>query len=784
MDGRTERPWQNLNRIAFIGSYVPRQCGIGTFTNDLLESVAEVAPKIRLMSVAMNDREEGYDYNQRVGYEILDQREADYRLAADYLNIQKIDVVSLQHEYGLFGGTGDPHPNGEYILDLASRLYMPVVATLHTVLKEPTAGQKKVMQDLGEVCDKLVVMADRAETFLTDIYGIPSEKIACIPHGIPDRPFVDPNYYKDQFGIEGKKVILTFGLLSPNKGIEKMIEALPRIVEKYPDARYIVLGATHPNVKAQYGESYRQSLMERAQELGVSGCLRFYNRFVELEELCQFLGSADIYVTPYLNEAQIVSGTLAYALGTGNATVSTPYWYAQEMLADGRGKLVPFNDPQALADSIIELLDNEVDRHAMRKRAYQFSRQMSWTNVAKQYLDLFDKCKRKRSQSPRPEPSTELRSARPGHLPRVNFHHLHTLSDSCGIMQHANRCVPWRDHGYCTDDNARSLIAVLWAHQHMTDTKQRQELNDLAGIYLSFLHHALNPKVGRFRNFMSYDRQWLEEYGSDDSHARALWGLGETVAKGAVPGHVALAVQLFNSALPIVSDFPFARSQAYALIGIHSYLQRFSGDTRARRIRGELAWRLFNHFADPVADDWPWFEDEVTYANPRICQALLLSGQWMFEPRMVELGLKSLRWLVDIQTTSEGFFGPVGNLGWYQRGGEIPRFDQQPIEATCMIDACLQAHGITSDQFYLDAAYRALNWFLGDNDLKLPLYDPDTGGGCDGLQAHGVNENKGAESTLAWLLSLLAMYNHGQAQPALSEKTQPATAQLTEARTS
>lgn len=737
-------------KMVLVGTYLPRQCGIATFTSDLLSALVHENPEGECWAMVMNDTPEGYRYPPEVRFEVDQRTLSDYRMAADFLNMSQVDMVCLQHEFGIFGGE-----DGSYILELISHLRMPVVTTLHTVLQVPSTSQFAILRKIAQVSDRLVVMSHKAKEILKTVYHVPGEKIAMIAHGIPDVPFVDPNYYKDQFGVEGRKVILTFGLLSPGKGIETMIDALPDVVRKHPDTVYIVLGATHPHVRREQGESYRLSLQRRARELGVADQLIFYNRFVDLSELCEFLGAADLYVTPYLNREQIVSGTLAYALGTGKATISTPYWYAEEMLADGRGRLVPFRDPKALAEQVNELFDREVRRHAMRKRAYMFCRDMVWKEVARKYLELFAEVRRQREDRPRPVFRPSTLNASPREMPQPKLDHLIRMTDDVGILQHAKFIVPDRHHGYCTDDNARALIAVLIAQQFLPESKT---LTRLACTYLGFLHYAYNEASGRFRNFMSYDRRWAEEVGSEDAHGRALWGLGTAVAQAESEEIRALAASLFERALPPVVEFRSPRAWAFSLVGIDAYLRPFSGDSKVRRVAALLAEKLLDLFQAHATEDWPWIEDCLAYVNGKIPQALILSGRLLQQPEMQEAGLRCLRWLLAVQTDPKGHFVPVGNQGWYPRGGVKARFDQQPIEALGIIEACREAYQVTGDTSWIEGAQRCLDWFLGSNDLNVPLYDYRTGGCCDGLTANGPNLNQGAESTLAWLLSLMNLY--------------------------
>jgi hypothetical protein len=635
---------------------------------------------------------------------------------------------------------------------------MPVVTTLHTILKEPNLQDRHIIMQLAEFSDRLVVMSERSVEFLRDIYRVPEEKIVLIHHGIPDVPFVESDAYKDKFGVSGKKIILTFGLLSPGKGIEVVIDALPEIVKAHPQVIYMVVGATHPHLKAEHGEDYRNSLHRRANELGVADYIVFHDRFVADEDLLEFIGVADIYVTPYQNEAQIISGTLAYALGMGKAVVSTPYWHAQELLAGDRGRLVPFRDPVALAREVIDLLNHPDACRAIQERAYQYGRKMVWSHVGRRYLDTFTEAKQQRLRKNVPEHRLEAFGLRQQQLPEIKLDYLRRMTDDTGLLQHARYTVPDRAHGYCVDDNARALIVAV-------TLQDLQPLDSAAGglaaIYLSFLDHAFNTRTGRFRNFMSYDRRWLEETGSEDSHGRAVWGLGVAVALARDKGQVSFAVDLFHRALEATEQFVHPRAMAFAIIGIHAYMSHYSGDSRAKRMRRMLSDRLMQQFREFATEDWPWCEDTLTYDNARLPQALLLSGQWLPDREMLETGLRALDWLKRVQTDETGgHFAAIGNHGWFPRDGSKARFDQQPIEAAAMVDACIEAFNGTQDEGWSTYAYRCLNWYQGENDLRVPLCDYATGGCRDGLEAQGANENQGAESTLCWLMALLAVYNH------------------------
>ena len=738
-----------IKRLAFIGNYLPRRCGIATFTTDLAESVAAAYPDTQCIALPVNDIEEGYAYPSRVRFELVEKDIDSYRRAADFLNINNVDAVSLQHEYGIFGGRA-----GSHILALLGELRMPIVTTLHTVLQEPDPDQRRVLMDIARQSERLVVMSERGAEFLQEVYGVAAEKIDLIPHGIPDMSFVDPSFFKDQFGVEGKTVLLTFGLLSANKGIETVIEALPAILEKHPNVVYIVLGATHPNVLRHDGESYRLSLQWLAQEKGVESQVIFYNRFVSLEELTEFIGAADIYITPYLNPRQITSGTLAYTVGAGKAVVSTPYWYAEEMLADERGALVPFCEPAALAETVIDLLDNPAKRHAMRKRAYMYGRDMVWPEVARRYMEAFQQARTERRYSARSPFLVKALDRRPIELPPLKIDHMRRMTDDTGILQHALFAVPNYTEGYTLDDNARALIVSIYLEE-----LGHADAFDLTSRYLAFISHAFNTATGRFRNFMDYDRHWLEEVGSDDSHGRALRALATVLGRSNNRALQNFAGWLFEQALPPILETTSPRAWAFALIGIHEYLRRFDGDRHAGQIREELAGRLLKLYQQCRTDDWRWYEDRLTYCNAVLPHAMLLSGRWLGNDAIVGAGFESLEWLAGLQrsTPTGGHFVPIGSNGFYVQGGERARFDQQPVEAQNMAAACLEAYRITGKDTWRREARRAFEWFLGRNDLNLPVYDPNTGGCNDGLHPDRLNANQGAESTLAFLQILLEL---------------------------
>ncbi len=735
-----------LRRMAFIGNHLPRQCGIATFTHDLHHAVSTARPELETFVIAMTDADRTYDYPAVVRFQIHEETIGEYVKAADFLNGAGVDVVSLQHEYGIFGGEA-----GGNIVELLSRLEMPIVTTLHTVLAKPTAKQRHVMDRIIRASAKIVVMSEKGHEFLRSVHDVPARKIDVIPHGIPDFPFLEAHHAKAKFNLAGKMIILTFGLLSPNKGIETMLDAMPKIIESCPNAVYVVLGATHPHLVRQQGEAYRDSLMARAKELGIEDHVVFFNQFVDQATLLDFISMCDVYATPYLNEAQMTSGTLAYSFGLGKAVVSTPYWHAKELLSDGCGILIPFGDAQALSVEISGLLMNDVRRDAMRKRAYAASRSMTWAQTAKRYLTAFET----ESENALPEISLPAEVIGPSksalRTPEIRIEHLLSLCDGTGLLQHAVHSVPDRSHGYCVDDNARALLFSSL----LADFGEAPLSQTLTARFAAFIQHAWNPDTRRFRNFMSYDRRWLEKQGSEDSHGRTLWALGECARRDADQSRRRWAKGLFKTALPVVEEFSSPRAWAFSLLGLDAYCSLVGDDVIANKLRGLLADRLMSSIAMAEAKDWVWFEDLLAYDNARLPQALIQTGLTTLTPRYVEAGLRTLRWLNGLQTTSAGHFRPVGTKSFGRLRQKPEAFDQQPVEAAATISACLVAWQAQGGAEWPIDALRAFEWFLGENDLQTALADQETGSCLDGLHPDRANENKGAESVLSYLLGLV-----------------------------
>jgi glycosyltransferase involved in cell wall biosynthesis len=751
-----------LRRIAVVGNSLPRRCGIATFTTDLHQAISASRPTLETCIVAMTDHGQTYDYPNAVTFEVQDDNIEEYIRAADFLNAGRFDTVCLQHEFGIFGGEA-----GGHVLELLSRLTMPVVTTFHTVLANPTAAQRAVMERIVDASSKVIVMANKGRELLRSVYQVPDDKIEVIAHGIPDVPFVTPDAAKARLGFDGKSVVMTFGLLSPNKGIEVMIDAMPSILKRRADAVYVVLGATHPNLVREQGEAYRNRLMRRVRELGVEDHVVFLDRFVDLPTLLEFISMCDVYVTPYLNEAQMTSGTLAYSFGLGKPVVSTPYWHARELLANGRGVLVPFGDAAAIASKIAELLTDDVRRQAMCRRAYAVSRTMTWERTAEHYMSVFESASQGHWLKVIAPSNTGVQEPRGPAAPDMQIGYFLSMCDDTGLFQHAVHSVPDRSHGYCVDDNARAMLLAC-----ALNSPGEQPLSEiLTARFAAFVQHAWNRDTGRFRNFMGFDRTWLEASGSEDSHGRTLWALGETSRSDASPSRRQWAAALFAEALSTVETFRSPRAWAFTLLGLGAYCAVAPDDLHAQEIRHSLADRLMSCLASVETPDWVWFEEGLAYDNARLPQALMMTGAATQTPEYVQAGLRSLRWLMMRQTTPAGHFRPVGTAGFGELR-QLPRaFDQQPVEATATIAACLTAWRADGDAEWKALATRAFTWFLGSNDLSVALVDPHTGSCRDGLHPDRANENRGGESVLSYLLGLaeirqLARANAGLTKPA------------------
>ncbi len=740
---RTDSKRSSITRIAMIGNSPPRRCGIATFTADLSDGLVVAFPDLAIDLYAMNDRAGGYDYPSRVVCTIDQDEVGDYAAAAHRINESGADIVCVQHEYGIFGGSA-----GAHLLRLLDRVRAPVVVTLHTVLEQPDPEQRAVIEALARRAAKLVVMANRGRDILVRVHGIAAERIAVVPHGVPDRAPGDPQALKRRFGIDGHRVFLTFGLLSPNKGLETMIRAMPAIVEHHRDALYVILGATHPNLVAREGEAYRERLVALAEELGVADNVRFVDGYLAQDEMLDRLATADIYVTPYLNEAQITSGTLSLAVSLGKPVISTPYWHAAELLADGVGALVPFGDREALERSAIMLLDDDEARTAMEARARVAGAQMAWPQVARAYHALFGEALG--SQPARLFPGTDRLSGETLVPPRLDA--IERMTDGCGMIQHSIFSVPDRNHGYCVDDNCRALMLM-----HRFTGAEQARADRLTPIYAAFVQHAWNGSRGRFRNFMGFDRSWLEAEGSEDSFGRTLWALGDTAHLARRNDLRMWASHLFDQVAPHALELGSPRTWAFSILGADAMLEAHPGHEVSERLIRTLADRLMAQRATIRHPGWDWFEAVLAYDNARLPQALLRAARRLGDDAMRDAGHATLAWLDACQTNDEGQFRAVGTDSFGRSFQRPLPFDQQPLEAWAMVDASRDAWEILGDDRWRRAAWRAYSWYLGGNDLGLPIGVALDGGCFDGLMADRANLNQGAESILAFQFACCAL---------------------------
>ena len=729
-------PAQRRARVALVGTYPPRQCGIATFTSDLVEQIARFHPELDFSVYALDNDSAGHEYPD--GIEQLACAEpAAYRAAARAINASGADAVWLQHEYGIFGG-----PDGAMVCDFADRLAAPLILTLHTVLSEPSERQRAILEHLLARASRVMVMSHHSKQLLATRYGAPRELIEVIEHGAPDRAFGGSPAAKAAQGLDARPVLMTFGLLGPGKGLEHAIDALPAILERHPDLVYRIVGATHPDLVARDGEAYREMLMERARTLGVSKSIQWENRFLDTDELLDRLEACDIFVTPYSNLQQSTSGTLSYAVALGKAVVATPYIHAKELLADDVGVLVAPNSAQALSAAIGGLLDDRAALADMQRRAWERGRQTIWPRFADAAAALV------RAAIPAAQARAPL-SVVPN--PMGVF----AMSDATGMLQHAIGTIPDRRHGYCLDDNARALMWV-----NVAEGMETGERIARAGHYASFVQYAWNPDAyegrGAFRNFMTYERTWCEDIGSEDSNGRTLWALGQTLETSRDPDLRAWARRWYDTALPSLSALRSPRTIAFVMLGAAARLRREPHHAPSRKVLAKGAGDLTDVLAQSRTRAWPWFETRLGYDNPRLSQALIEAGEILSNDAWIASGLATARWLADVQTSSEGVFRPVGSDG-LSRDQEVLPFDQQPLEAQAAIECARAAYRVERDPFWVAHAEAAWRWFFGANDRGAVLADLSTGRCRDGVNPRGRNENCGAESILALHLSRHSM---------------------------
>jgi glycosyltransferase involved in cell wall biosynthesis/rhamnogalacturonyl hydrolase YesR len=731
--------------VAFIGTFVPRTCGIATFTQDLGTSLKQEMGGKPYRVVAITDRAGGYDYPAEVTFEIRQNVIRDYARAAEYINGSSTQMVSLQHEFGIYGGDA-----GKYLSVLLCHLKKPVITTLHTILDNPSKDYRESFEDVINYSQRVVTMSQKGARMLQEIYGVPQNKISVIHHGVHDVPFVDSNFHKEKFNVEGLTVLLTFGLLSPNKGIETVLEALPYVVEKHPDTVYIILGATHPEIKKIDGEKYRLSLERKVMDLKIGDNVVFHNRFIDLQELTEYISCCDIYLTPYLAKEQITSGTLAYAVGMGKAVVSTPYWHAEELLANSRGVLVDFCDVKGMAKALNNLIRDPVRRNKMRKSAYEYGRTMVWREVGRQYVQMFEEMLGRRKDL-KVKSSWKQKMLPLITFPEINLNHLISLTDDVGLLQHAYFGVPDRNHGYSADDVGRGLAALMNLYNQQKD----EQILPFILTYVSFLNHS-QTETGHFHKLMSYDRRFQDEDGTDDTLGRVLWGLGAVVRWGPKEQIRALAQNIMAKAAPRIPGIEAPRAKAYAIIGMSHLLHKFVGASQFKRLLIELADALVNLYKENRSNDWHWFANAITYGNAKIPEALLRAFQVTQTQEYLEVALESLDFLTKQQWNGV-YFELIGNEGWYPKGGERALFGQESIDAGYLVEAYVAASEVTDDSEYLKFARLAFDWFLGRNRLNAQLYDFADGAVADGIDSNGISTNRGAESVVCYLLAVLGL---------------------------
>lgn len=726
-------------KIIYIATYPPRRCGIGTFTHNKFNAIKNTGTDG--IVVAINDRDNEYDYPEEVKFTIKQHCLEDYRNAADFINSSGADVCILEHEYGIFGGEA-----GLYILSLLHRLRVPVIAVLHTVLRSPSYSEKTILMEIMKMAAKTVVMTQKAVDFLTTIYGVQRRQIEIIPHGVPDLKFCN-DACKQDFKLAGKKVLMTFGLLGRNKGIETVIKALPPVVKKHPETVYIVLGKTHPAVVRHAGEEYREYLQQLVKDLQLDDHVIFINEFTDEEKLVQYLSATDIYITPYLTEAQITSGTLSYAAGAGCAILSTPYWHAAELLTEGRGRLFDFNNATQLSEQLMELLDKPAVLNELKYNAYEYGRQVTWPQTAKKYLAIA----RDIAQQPIAQLRRQEAFAKLGELPPFSLDHVRRITDKTGIIQHATYGIANLKEGYCLDDNGRALLMILMAYKEY----KTPIACDLIPVYLGYMHYMQNED-GTFRNFLAFNGNFLDEQGSEDSFGRGIWALGYLLDHSPTDAWYQTGKTLFLNAVPVFDKLQFIRAIANTVIGVSYYMQHIPGDMGMMEQLKRLVDKLVTQYDRNATDDWKWFEDTMTYDNAILPLALLHAAEVMRDDKVKHVAMESMRFLTDV-TMKDGYLSVIGNENWYTKGGERSIFAQQPVDAMAMVLMFRQAYLLTGDKVWLEKLYTSFRWFLGENDLRVSMYDAETHGCCDGLESDRINRNQGAESTLAYLISRLAV---------------------------
>ncbi len=722
-------------KICFLSNYPPKECGISIFTENLTNSMNHAFnPKLRSRVIALNDPESHYKYNNKVIFQITrNSKESYIRIAKELNESPEYKLICIQHEFGLFGGE-----YGSDLLYFLDAIEKPVIVTFHSVLPHPDEERRKIVKQIATKASAIIVMAQVAIDILNKDYGIERSKIYLIHHGTPNVKFSPPDQYKKKIGLDGRTIIFTFGLLSRGKGIEYMIRALPPLVEKYPKLLYFISGETHPNVRREEGESYRNELIDLVKKLGLQNHVKFQDRYVDVKELADpYILACDIYAFTNLEKEQITSGTLAYALSCGRPIVATPATYTKELLAQDRGiVLKKTKSPEEFTKALNKLLSNTETRENMSEAAYAFGRQMIWSNVARRHLSVFNRV-------------VQLREEITKKYPKIKLNHLKNLTDNFGCLQFCKAVVPDKRSGYTLDDNARALIiAVLY------NTFQDSDLSfKLAKKYLKFIEHT-QTEDGYFHNTFMNRNKKVEDF-SEDAFGRAIWALGYTVNTSKNKKIQGKSEDLFDKAFPNITKLKSPRAKAFAIIGLYHHYEKY-GRKRDLDLIKTFADSLVDLYESNASDEWQWFEKNLTYANAKLPEAMFLAYKSTKKEKYLEVAESTLHFLSDI-VFIEDELHPIGQNGWFNKEGKRSFFDQQPIDASSMVHAYLTAYKITNDKHYYEKAILAFNWFLGRNHLKQMLYDEVTGGCYDGLGKHALNLNQGAESTIAYLLSRLML---------------------------
>ncbi|MBN1271115.1 MAG: glycosyltransferase family 4 protein [Candidatus Aminicenantes bacterium] len=733
-------------KIAFIGNYIPRQCGIATFTRDLTESLIKINRekniKAEAFVVAMNDQNQTYAYPEIVKFTVRQEYQRDYLEAAKFINYSNAEICILQHEFGIFGGE-----NGIYILPLIHELQIPLIVTFHTVLKNPSEKEMMIVREIGKKAEKIVVMSKLAVDFLINIYNLQKQKIKLIEHGVPDFDFIQRKTYKKKLNLENKKSLLTFGLLSRDKGLETVIQALPRVVKKHPEIVYVILGKTHPNVVRSSGEEYRNYLKLLVERNNLRKHVYFYDKYVSNEELFGYLSAIDIYITPYLNEAQITSGTLSYAIGAGAAVVSTPYWHAKELLSDGRGMLFDFKDSDALADLLINLFNNPEKLSRIRKKAYQYGRKTVWPEIGARYLQLVaDVLKKGPEVRIKEEPVVN-----PLILPEFCLDHVQRLTDDTGILQHAKYIIPNFKEGYSLDDNARALLMFLMVFRQ----RKNKEALKFITTCLSFINLMQNDD-GTFKNYLSFNRNFIDQVGSEDSFGRTVWALGYLVKYPPNDLFFEIAEEILIKSFSNLMHLKSIRGMTNSIIGLCHFLKIFPDNKQIKIILKEMTYKIVKSYKNYKTDDWRWFEPILTYDNGILPLSLLHASEEIEDENILKIAYESIEFL-EKATLVKGHLSLVGSDNWFKKGGDRSQFAQQPLDTTAMVLMFYQAYLVSRNKTFLKKMLKSYMWFLGENDINKPLYDFKTCGCSDGIESYGTNRNQGAESIIMYMIAHMAV---------------------------